>query len=143
MITASPYARRTDRRAFTLMEALAVLVFIGIVIPAILGAVSMATRAASSTTHRIEATLLAEAKLEEILATASWKDGAAEGEFLRSASGELLRDDRATNPPAYRWQLIREDGPDVTLRQLRLRVIWEHRNSERWVELVTLVEDTE
>lgn len=125
-------------RGFTLVEALATLALIGIVVPAVLGAVSVANRAAGVATHRVEAVLLAEAKLEEIRATRSWEDGAAEGDFATNAAGDLIAAEESAEG-AYRWELTVEDGPDLTLQQLRLRVIWEQRGQEREVELVTLV----
>ncbi|MEX2673648.1 MAG: type II secretion system protein [Phycisphaeraceae bacterium] len=132
-----------NRRAFTLIEALATLVFIGIVLPAVMGAVSVATRAASVATSRVEATMLAESKLEEILVTQSWEDGDAEGDFTESPSGQTLAEQRSGDGSTYRWELLVEDGPDLTMQQLRLRVTWERRGHGYDVELVTLVRAVE
>lgn len=126
---------------FTLVEALAVLVFIGIVIPVVLSATGVATRAGSTAARRIEATMLAEAKLEEILATRDWEEGGMEGNFDQSVSGEQLARDDGLGPGDYAWQLTVEDGIDLTLRQLRLRVTWQRHGAEHAVELVTQVRE--
>jgi prepilin-type N-terminal cleavage/methylation domain-containing protein len=59
-------ARR--RRGFTLPEVLATLVFLGIALPAALRAVTLSVQAASSANHRAEASMIASAKMGEILA---------------------------------------------------------------------------
>lgn len=135
--------RATGWSAFTLVEALATLALIAVVIPAVLGAVSVATRSASVATSRVEATMLAEAKLEEIIATRSWEDGATESDFAYTASGEPFAEQQGDGPgpAAYRWELTVEESFEVTLRELRLRVIWEQHGRERSVELVTLIRE--
>ena len=131
-----------NRRAFTLIEALATLLLIAIVIPPVLGAMSVATRSAGVAGARLEATMLAEAKLDQIIATRQWEDGSDEGDFAYTASDEPLAERDAAGPAAYRWELLVEDGPAPSLRQLRLRVLWHQRGHEHALELVTLVSET-
>ena len=61
----SPTSRR---RGITLMEVLATLLFLGIVLPATMGALSTCLQAASTARHRQEAALLAQVQLNEMIA---------------------------------------------------------------------------
>ena len=114
------------RRGLTLIEVLATIVLISIVLPAAMQGVSMCLSAASLARQRTEAAGLAEAKLNELLATGDWQFGSTSGEF-----GEAW--------PGYRWGCGTSEFSDPTLSQLYVRVVWTHRGQERDVTVTTLV----
>ena len=74
----SPHA---VRRGFTFAEVLATLTMLAIALPAIMGGVSLATRAGSTARRRAEAGGLAESKLNELVATGQWQNGTLSGDF--------------------------------------------------------------
>ena len=118
--------RRSRRRGLTLIEVLATIVLIGIVLPSAMQGVSMCMNAASLARQRTEAAGLAEAKLNELLATSEWQFGATSGDF-----GEAW--------PGYQWTVGTSEFSDPTLQQLSIRVSWVSRGLERDVILSTLV----
>src|SRR4051794_38319604 len=61
--------RRAMRAGFTLIEVLATLVLLGIILPAAMRGVSIGLAMASHARHVTEAAQLAEAKLNELVAT--------------------------------------------------------------------------
>ncbi len=85
-------ARTTARRGFTLVEVLAALLLIGIVLPAIMEGISVSQRTAYTARTSLEAAALAEAKLDEIVASGQWSSSASSGDF-----GE--------DHPGYRWEM--------------------------------------
>ncbi|HEV8377776.1 MAG TPA: type II secretion system protein, partial [Tepidisphaeraceae bacterium] len=62
-----------SRRGFTLLEVLATLILIGIILPAVMGGISLATAAAGEAKHKVEAVSLAQTKLSELLATTQYQ----------------------------------------------------------------------
>ena len=114
------------RRGLTLIEVLATIVLMGIVLPAAMHGISLCLGAASVARQRTEAAGLAEAKLNELLATGDWQFGMMSGDF-----GEAW--------PEYRWTGGTSDFSDPTLRQLSVRVFWASRGQQRDVKLTTLV----
>ena len=117
---------RANRRGLTLIEVLATIVLIGIVLPSAMQGVSMCMSAASLARQRTEAAGLAEAKLNELLATGEWEFGATSGDF-----GAAF--------PGYQWTVGTSEFSDPTLQQLSVRVAWVSRGQERDVILTTLV----
>ena len=120
--------RRSPRnRGMTLVEVLATIVMVGIVLPAAMEAVSVSMQASDNGRARAEAAGLAEAKLNEIVATGDWQFGNAAGEF-----GEPW--------PDYRWGMSVTDWEaDATLKEISVRVLWTRRGQDRMVELTTLL----
>src|SRR3954465_14986789 len=96
-------------RAFTLIEVLATLVFLGIILPAAMRGVSIALAMASHARHATEAAQLAEAKLNELIATNTWST---------SGSGDF-----GTDHPGYQWRLASEQR-DFGLSQITITVAW-------------------
>ena len=117
-------ARR--RRGITLIEVLATIVLMGVVLPAAMHGISVCLQAASISRQRSEAAGLAEAKLNELIATGDWEFGMMSGEF-----GEAW--------PEYHWSGTTTEFSDPTLRQLSVRVFWLNRGQQRDVILTTLV----
>lgn len=122
-------ARRRDarRRGMTLVEVLATIVMVGIVLPVAMEGVSYSLQASDLARQRTEASALAEAKLNELIATGDWQFGGMTGEF-----GEPW--------PDYRWGVSAADWQmDSTLKEVSVRVLWTRRGQERVVTLTTLV----
>ena len=117
--------RRRTRRGFTLIEVLAALLLLGIVLPAAMGGLNLCMRAAAHARHKQEAALLAESKLNEILAA---RDAAAFG------SGGAFGDDW----PEYRWSLATAAGP-FGLDELDLTVDWQERGRTQSLTLGTMM----
>lgn len=131
--------RTAAHRGFTLVEALATLVLFAIVLPVALQAISLALGMGSNTARRTEATLLAESKLAELLATEEWQDGDLEGDFSKTPSGDALETETAGEMPVYRWSATSEDWLDISVKELTVRVVWTARGIDREVLLTTLV----
>lgn len=119
-------ARATTHRAgFTLVEVLATLVLIGIVLPVAMKGISLAASAGGMARRSIEASALAETKLNELVATGQWNAVTQSGDF-----GE--------DWPGYRW-IAQANERDASLMEMSVQVLWTSRNSERSVSVSTLV----
>ena len=118
--------RAHQRGGFTLVELLATFVLVAIILPVAMKGISLATTMASLSKQRIEAGTLAETKLAELLATGEWQNGDLSGDF-------------SPDWPNYRWSAEVQEWGEATLRQLDVRVEWESRGMERYVQLTTLV----
>ena len=113
------------RAGITLVETLATLVLLGIVLPAVMGAISLSLRAASAARHRSEAALLGEAKLNEALAL--------QDESLVTGTGNFGDD-----WPEYAWEGAATVG-DFNVMQLDLTITWTERGQERDLTLTTFL----
>lgn len=116
-------------RAFTLVEVLAALVLIAIVLPVVMQGVTMATDIASQTRRKTQAAGLAQAKLNELIVTGEWENGAQSGDF-------------SPDFPEIKWQTQseawQEDGTGVEVYQVDIVVSWTARNREQSIRLSTL-----
>jgi prepilin-type N-terminal cleavage/methylation domain-containing protein len=117
---------RKFRRGFTLLEVLATLVLIGIILPAVMHGISLATIAAGEAKHKVEAASLAQTKLSELIADYQTlnQTGASGGSF--------------PDYPSYTWSSKTEQR-DTNLSQISVRVTWQSRGQERFVDLASLV----
>jgi prepilin-type N-terminal cleavage/methylation domain-containing protein len=116
-----PNSRR--RSGFTLIEVLATLVLLGIILPAAMRSISVALAMAGHARHATEAATLAEAKLNELIATNAWQTGGS-GDF-------------GTDHPGYQWRCTSAQQ-DFSLSQITLTVAWPERGQERTFNLTTL-----
>src|SRR5438045_3953688 len=116
---------KTSRRAFTLLEVLATLVLIGIILPAVMSGISLATAASSEAKHKVEAISLAEMKLAELVAMSQDQQQASNGDF-------------GVDYPGYTWTSSIEQR-DVGLNQISVRVMWFARGRDRFVDLASMV----
>ena len=117
---------RHAARAFTLVEVLATLTLMAIILPVAMHGVSIALALAGDAKHRVEAAGLAEAKLNELLATGGLQGPDLSGDF-------------GPDRPQYRWSAEVADWDEPMLREVTVRVAWTSRNVERSVALTTLL----
>ena len=118
--------RRTchSRRGFTLVEVLATLVMLAIILPIAMRGVSMAMAAASNAKRTAEATALAEAKLNMLIADGTWASGSLSGDF-------------APDQPEYQWACLTQQR-DYGLTEVAVRVTWSDRGQTREMIVATL-----
>jgi len=106
---------RGERRGFTLVEVMATLVVLGIVMPGIIAALTLATRSADIAKHRNIAALLAQQQLSQILIGNEWQNGNESGNF-------------GTQFPEYSWSsnvyAWPEDTTGAGLQEIDLTVAW-------------------
>jgi len=114
-----------DRRAFTLVEVLATLVLVAIILPVAMSGISLALETAGVSRRQTEATALAHAKMEEIVATGQWQNAELAGDF-------------APDRPEYRWSAQVSQWQGTQLQQLDVQVSWNQRGRDRSVTLTTL-----
>ena len=127
--TSSRTPRRPPRRrrhGLTLIEVLATIVLMGIVLPVAMHGISLCMASASLARQRSEAAGLAEAKLNELIATGEWQFGSMSGDFGAAW-------------PEYHWSGQTGAWSDATMQQLSIRVFWASRGGERDVTLTTLI----
>ena len=120
---------RRHRRGFTLIEVMATLLILGIVMPPVIGGITLATRAASIAKHHNEASQLAQDKLSEILIGNEWQNGSESGDF-------------GSDWPGYRWASSvsnwAQDTTGAGLQQIDLTVTWTEQGREQTVTLSTI-----
>ena len=119
-----PPLRRT-RTGFTLIEVLATLVLVAIVLPVVMQGMSMSLGAAAVARSTIEAAQLADAKLNELIATNQAITGASAGDF-------------GIDYPDYRWRVQSVQRED-NLLEMAIDITWPWRNGERSITITTLV----
>ncbi len=122
--------RTYSRRAgFTFVEVLAAMLFLAIVVPAIVTALTLSNRASEMTDRGTTAAQLAENKLNEMLIGNAWQGQA-------SAGGDFGADF-----PGYRWQLTQEPWTGdsaASMTQLKIEVFFPTQGAEHSVALTTL-----
>lgn len=130
MISRRP--RRPDQhiRGFTFVELLATMLFMAIVIPAAIQAISISNRAGNVANQKRIAAQLAEGLLNELIVTGNWRTAERQGDF-----GDAM--------PGYRWTLSENSWEKDTMREITLSVFFLVQQEEYAVSLTTLVEDTE
>lgn len=119
--------KRIDAKGFTLIEVLAALLLIGLVLPAVLKGVSLASILVSDSDRKYEALDLAETKLAEVLLEESWQSSS-------SQSGRF--DDEYED---YEWVMDVSNWTQADVKQVDIFVYWQQRNRQREIHLSTLV----
>lgn len=117
------------RAAFTFVETLAAMAFLGILIPVLVSALMVSNRAGSIAERSTIAMQLGENRLNEMTLGNEWSSAQSRGDF-----GE--------NWPGYRWELKKEDWENGAMTELRLNVFFTVQGSERDVRLSTLVNES-
>ena len=114
--------------AFTFVEILAALVFLGILMPVVVSALTFSNRAAVIAERSAAAVRLAENQLNEVLLDDAWSSAASRGEF-------------GPEWPGYRWELTRGDWEAGPMTELTLDVFFPVQGTEHTVRLTTLVSE--
>jgi len=115
---------------FTLVEALAAMLFVAIVIPVIVHGLTVANRAGVMAERKRVAAQLADRLLTELVITEAWRDGEEEGDF-------------GDDWPAYRWFTGTDAWQEDTMREVFVEVAFDVQGKEYNVRLSTLVEEAE
>ena len=117
-------------RGFTLVEVLAAMVFLGILMPAIIRAITIANRASVIADRRSVAAELAENKLDQELVGNAWMSAAAnKGDFGKDY-------------PGFRWELKQatwQGDAANPMTELAVEVFFPVQGKEHSVRLTTLV----
>ena len=116
-----------QRCAFTLVEILAALAFLGILMPAVISALLISNRAAVLAERRAIAAQLAENELNEMLLADAWRSAGSQGNF-------------GTDLPGYRWQLEKNTWTSGTgtMTELTMDVFFTVQGREQSLQLSTL-----
>jgi len=121
---------RRQNRGFTLIEVLVTLLLIGIVIPAIMHAITAATAAGGSAHNRNDAAQLAKSQMALLLAGTQWQTST-------SLSGDFSPD-----WPQYHWQAQvqpwNQDTSGMGIEQIDLTVSWVDRGRQQSMVLTSL-----
>ncbi len=129
----SYFPRAGTEDGFTFVEVFAALVFLAILIPAIVEALSIANRTSVVAERSSIAGELAENKLNEILLSSTGGTTTA----ALDTSGDF-----GTDWPGYRWEMNQDtwDQDTVnTMSELSVQVFYPVQGKERSVTLATLV----
>jgi len=118
--------RRTH--AFTFVEVLAAMVFLGITIPVIVSALTVSNRAAVTAERGTIAAQLAENKLGELLLGDAWSGAGGGGDF-------------GVEYPGYRYALTKRDWESGAMTELTLEVSYKVQGVEHSARLCTLVNE--
>ena len=121
---------RGRRAGFTFVEVLAAMLFLAIVVPAIVTALTLSNRASEMTDRGTTAGQLASNKLNEMLIGNAWQGQS-------NATGDCGADF-----PGYRWQLTQEawtGDAAASMTQLKVEVFFQTQGTEHGVALTTLV----
>ena len=117
-------ARAGVRGGFTLLEVLATMLLLAILLPVLMEGISLSLHAASDTRRITEATNLAQAELNTLVATNNWSNNSSS--------------DFGTDHPGYRWESNVISG-DNNVSQLTVTVLWTDRGQQRQLAVSTIV----
>jgi type II secretory pathway pseudopilin PulG len=114
--------------AFTLVEVLAALAFLGLVIPVTIRGIQVANRAAEVSERSLTAVQLGENKLGELMLANAWTTAESRGTF-------------SDDQPGYRWELKKGDWQTGAMSELTLDVFYPVQGVEQSLRLSTLVNE--
>ncbi len=117
------------RAAFTFVEVLAAMVFLGILMPVVISALLTANRVAVAAERSMIAAQLGENKLGELMLGDKWSSAAANGDF-------------GTEWKGYRWQLSKPSWQSGAMTELTLDVFYKVQGTEHDARLSTLVDSS-
>jgi type II secretory pathway pseudopilin PulG len=114
---------------FTFVEVLAALVFLGILIPVVVSALTISNRAAVVAERSTIAMQLGENRLSELMLQDAWTTAESRGDFGQEW-------------PGYRWELKRQDWQSGAMTELTLDVFFAVQGQEHEVRLTTLANES-
>jgi type II secretion system protein I len=129
----APCSRRRSRKngldvGFTFVEVLAALVFLAILLPTVMQAFSICTRAGAAAERTALATQLAENRMSELMLNDAWISAEQRGEF-------------GADFPGYRYEVEQTNWEVDNMTKLTVHVFFQVQGQEREVALTTLVTD--
>jgi general secretion pathway protein I len=127
------------RGGFTLIEVLIALAILGIGLCVILELFSGGLRSAKISEEYVKATWYGKGKMEEVLSTKDFVEGATEGSFDSQYSWKL--DVKRTSPAVGQVTGSQDNSNEnlpVDLYQVSLKVTWPSGTGERTLELESL-----
>lgn len=122
--------KRRREQGFTFVEILAAMLFLGILMPVVIGALLVSNRTAVLSERSNVAAQLAENQLAELQLDEAWTSASATGDF-------------GTDWPGYRWELTKADWASGEMTELQLAVLFTVQGREHDVRLSTLVTESE
>jgi type II secretory pathway pseudopilin PulG len=117
------------RRAFTFVEMLAAMAFLGILIPVVVSALMVSNRAAPVAERSTIAMQLGENRLSEMMLGDAWSSESSKGDF-------------GTDFPGYRWEMKQADWESGAMTELTLEVFFPVQGREQSIRLSTLVNES-
>ena len=124
----------TNKRAFTLAEVLAALLFMAIVVPVAMQGLHIASLAGSVAQRKGEAARIGQKILNESLITTNWNQSLQNGTIVEGQR-------------QFRWTLRSDpwtqDPSQNVLRQLSVEVIFTAQNRDYSLKLSTLVDSSQ
>lgn len=116
---------KTAAAAFTLVEILVTLVFMGVVLPAVVSALLVANRASITADRAAVAGQLAQNELSELLVGDLWASSPNRGDFGKEH-------------PGYSWIYSQRQWPQGPMTELTVEVKFQVQGHDQSVKLVTL-----
>jgi type II secretory pathway pseudopilin PulG len=116
-------------RAFTFVEILASMAFLGILIPVVVSALMVSNRAAVMAERSTIAAQLGENRLNEMMLADAWTSESSRGDFGPDWQG-------------YRWEMAQSDWNTGSMTELTLDVFYSVQGREQSVRLSTLVNES-
>jgi len=118
--------RSPRNTGFTFVEILAAMVFLAILVPAILQALTLANRASEVSQRSAIAAELASNKLSELTLNNAWTTSETRGDF-------------GNDWPGYRYEVSQSTWEADNMTKLAVDVFYPVQGKERSLELTTLV----
>lgn len=106
------------------------MVFMAILIPVVLEAITIANRAGIGAIRMNTASTMGNNLLHELILDNQWQNAGGSGDF-------------GTEHPGYKWQLNQASWTEDTMRLLTLEVFYPVQGQERSIVLSTLVDESE
>ncbi len=115
--------------AFTFIEVLAAMLFLAILMPVVVGAITASNRVAVAAERSGVAAQLAENKLGELVIGNAWSSAETRGDF-------------GADWPGFRWELTQGTWESGAMVELTMQVFFQVQSAEHSVGLSTLVDDS-
>ena len=123
-------SRRRNHAGFTFVEILAALAFLGILIPVVASALTVASRASVVAERSVIAAQIGENLLNDMIVENTWSSAGTRGDF-------------GQDWPGYRWQLSQTSWTTGNVTELTLDVYFPVQGHEQSIRLGTLANATQ